>query len=203
MPILSENVVAPRAHTDTKVKAEAIGRVIALFAFVLIIGSFFAARAFGFFGGGSSINQISVADTNGTVTYKAPYNTTLDANLGIIQEPRISLPLKTSSGYKDTTFLLDSGAVISTLPLQTAKDIGINLAAAKRITLQGFSGVPTFAYLDTITVKIADKDYNFPATFSETNKKTYILGRQGLFDTFTVNFDHVNKVITLTRKGGS
>ncbi|EKD62819.1 MAG: hypothetical protein ACD_52C00045G0001, partial [uncultured bacterium] len=107
------------------------------------------------------------------------------------------VPLKTLSGYVDTTFLLDSGAVVSTLPLQAAHDTGVDLAKAKRITLQGFSGVPAFAYLDKIVLQLAGQEIEFPATFTESNSTTYILGRKGLFDDFTINFDHQDRVITI------
>ena len=110
------------------------------------------------------------------------------------------MPLKTTSGYTDTTFLLDSGAVVSTLPLQAAKDTGVDLSKAKRITLQGFSGVPAFAYLDKITIKIGNTDVELPATFTESNATTYILGRKGLFDDFTINFDNVQRIITISKR---
>ena len=103
-------------------------------------------------------------------------------------------------GYVDTTFLLDSGAVVSTLPLQAAHDTGVDLAKAKRITLQGFSGVPAFAYMDKIIIQIGGVDFEFPATFTESNSTTYILGRKGLFDDFTINFDHENRAITIKGK---
>jgi hypothetical protein len=125
---------------------------------------------------------------------------TLYESFGFVQEPKVTMPLKTTSGYVDTTFLLDSGAVVSTLPLQAAQDTGVDLSRAKRITLQGFSGVPAFAYLDKITVKIGNTDFEFPATFTESNATTYILGRKGLFDEFSINFNHEDRVITISKR---
>jgi hypothetical protein len=130
-----------------------------------------------------------------------PYKNTLYESFGFVQEPKVALPLKTLSGYVETSFLLDSGAVVSTLPLQAAHDTGVDLARAKRITLQGFSGVPAFAYLDKIIVQIGGTDLEFPATFTESNATSYILGRKGLFDDFTINFDHEDRVITIRGKG--
>ena len=185
--------------TPTKFKLEAIVKVLSLFGFAAAIGIFFLVRSY-LSGGG--VNQVTTSNSFGTVTYQVPYKNTLYENFGFVQEPRVTLPLKTTSGYVDTTFLLDSGAVVSTMPLQAAKDTGVDLSQAKRITLQGFSGVPAFAYLATVTIQIAGQDFQFPATFTESNTTTYILGRKGLFDTFTINFDNQKRVLTLTHKNG-
>jgi hypothetical protein len=89
---------------------------------------------------------------------------------------------------------------VTTLPLQAAQDTGVDLSRAKRITLQGFSGVPAFAYLDKITIKIGASDIELPATFTESNATTYILGRKGLFDDFTINFNHEERMITISKR---
>jgi hypothetical protein len=182
--------------TSPHVKAEAILKIVSLFGFALVIGGFLVVR--GFFH--TKVNQVTVTNSFGQIEYRVPYKNTLYESFGFVQEPKVTLPLRTLSGYVDTTFLLDSGAVVSTLPLQAAHDTGVDLARAKRITLQGFSGVPAFAYLDKITVTMGGRDFDFPATFTESNSTTYILGRKGLFDDFTINFDHEDRVITITGK---
>ncbi len=178
------------------VKIEAIVKVLSLFAFAAVLGIFILVR--GMFT--SKINQVSVTDSFGKLEYTVPYKNTLYESFGFVQEPKVTMPLKTTSGYVDTTFLLDSGAVVSTLPLQAAQDTGVDLSRAKRITLQGFSGVPAFAYLDKITVKIGNTDFEFPATFTESTATTYILGRKGLFDEFSINFNHEDRVITISKR---
>lgn len=183
-------------ETGFSEKIEAALKVIALFSFALIFGGFLLTRSLT----KSQITKTSIKSSFGKVEYKTPYKNTLYQNFGFVQEPKIELPMKTTSGYVDTTFLLDSGAVVSALPLQAARDTGINLATAKRITLRGFSGVPTFAYLGNITVKIGSEDYEFPAVFTESESTTYILGRKGLFDDFTIEFDNTLRVITISNK---
>ena len=182
--------------TPVAVKVSAILKIVSLFGFAGAIGIFLLIKGVT----GNKVNQVSVTNSFGKVEYKVPYKNTLYENFGFVQEPKVTVPLKTVSGYVNTTFLLDSGAVVSTLPLQAAQDTGVDLSRAKRITLQGFSGVPTFAYLDKIVVKLADRDFEFPATFTESTTTSYILGRKGLFDDFTINFDHEQRVITITGK---
>lgn len=182
---------------DRATRWGAIVRVVSLFGFAVILGVFLLVRGVFF---GSKINQVTVSDAFGKLEYKVPYKNTLYESFGFVQEPKVTVPLKTLQGYENTTFLLDSGAVVSTLPLQAAQDTGVDLSRAKRITLQGFSGVPAFAYLDKITIKIGEADFEFPATFTESSATTYILGRKGLFDEFTINFDHEERVITISKR---
>lgn len=183
---------------ELAVKVQAILKVASLFSFLLLLGAFLVVRKT-FFAG--RVNQISINSSFGKLEVKIPYKNTLYENFGFVQDPKVTFPLKTVRGYEETTFLLDSGAVVSTMPLKAAHDTGVDLARAKRITLQGFSGVPAFAYLDKVIIKIGDLDYELPATFTESNSTTYILGRKGLFDDFTINFDHEQRVITITGKG--
>lgn len=177
-------------------KIEAIVKVLSLFGFAVVLGGFLLVRGLV----GPKVNQVSVTDSFGNLVYTVPYKNTLYESFGFVQEPKVTMPLKTTSGYVDTTFLLDSGAVVTTLPLQAAKDTGVDLSKAKRITLQGFSGVPAFAYLDKVTIKIGNGEFEFPATFTESNSTTYILGRKGLFDDFSINFDHEERVITISKR---
>ena len=177
-------------------KIEAMIKLLSLFGFAVVLGGFLLIRGLV----GPKVNQVSVTDSFGKLEYTVPYKNTLYESFGFVQEPKVTMPLKTTAGYVDTTFLLDSGAVVTTLPLQAAKDTGVDLSKAKRITLQGFSGVPAFAYLDKITIKIGNSEFEFPATFTESNSTTYILGRKGLFDDFSINFDHEERVITISKR---
>ncbi len=179
------------------VKIGAIIKIISLLGFVVVLLLFLFVRKIFLKPG---VSAVSIKDGAGGLEFKIPYKNTLYENFGFVQNPRVTLPLKTNNGYTKTTFLLDSGAVVSTMPIQAAHDTGVDLSRAKRITLQGFSGVPSFAYLGTITVTIGDSDYELPASFTESNSTTYILGRKGLFDDFSIMFNHEERAIIITRK---
>ncbi len=183
-------------ETPAAIKVQAIIKVVSLFGFAVVLGAVVLINSLV----KGKVSQVTVTDSFGKLEYSVPYKNTLYESFGFVQEPKVTMPLKTTSGYTDTTFLLDSGAVVSTLPLQAAKDTGVDLSKAKRITLQGFSGVPAFAYLDKITIKIGNTDVELPATFTESNATTYILGRKGLFDDFTINFDNVQRIITISKR---
>ncbi|MCE7898095.1 MAG: hypothetical protein DPW11_01595 [bacterium] len=196
MAYVSFDAHASETGVDFGTKWSAILKIASLFGFALVIGLILLIRNLG----DGGVNQVTVSNNFGVIEFKVPYKNTLYENFGFVQEPKVTMPLKTLEGYVDTTFLLDSGAVVSTLPLQAAHDTGVDLAKAKRITLQGFSGVPAFAYMDKIIIQIGGVDFEFPATFTESNATTYILGRKGLFDDFTINFDHENRAITIKGK---
>lgn len=196
MAYVSFDAHASETRVDSSTKWGAILKIASLFGFALVIGLILLIRNLG----GGGVNQVTVSNNFGVIEFKVPYKNTLYENFGFVQEPKVTMPLKTLEGYVDTTFLLDSGAVVTTLPLQAAHDTGVDLARAKRITLQGFSGVPAFAYMDKIIIQIGGVDFEFPATFTESNATTYILGRKGLFDDFTINFDHENRAITIKGK---
>lgn len=193
MAILNMESAVGADEVNSSLKWSAILKIISLFGFAAVLGVVLLLRK-------GKVNQVSVSNSFGKLEYRVPYKNTLYESFGFVQEPKVTVPLKTVNGYDDTTFLLDSGAVVSTLPLQAAQNTGVDLTRAKRITLQGFSGVPTFAYLDKITIKIGEADFEFPATFTESNSTTYILGRKGLFDEFTINFDHEERVITISKR---
>ncbi len=198
MSYLSFDKQSPTTESDIpkSMKVEAIVKVFSLFGFAVLLGGFLLVRGVI----RPKVSQVSITDSFGNLEYSVPYKNTLYESFGFVQEPKVTMPLKTTQGYVDTTFLLDSGAVVTTLPLQAAHDTGVDLSRAKRITLQGFSGVPAFAYLDKITIKIGESEFEFPATFTESNSTTYILGRKGLFDDFSINFDHEERVITISKR---
>lgn len=199
MAVITYDKHAVSEEVATAVKAEAWLKIASLFGFLFILGGFLLIRQVFF---KSRVNQVSLTTSFGKVEFVIPYKNTLYENFGFVQDPKVTVPLKTLRGYEDTTFLLDSGAVVTTMPLQAAHDTGVDLARAKRITLQGFSGVPAFAYLDKVTIKIGEQEYEFPATFTESNSTTYILGRKGLFDDFSILFDHEQRAIIISRKEG-
>jgi len=187
--------------SETVTPAEKLGailKLVSLFGFLVVIGILLMVRRMWF---APEVKSIVISESLTGLEFKSPYKSTLYENFGFVQEPKITLPLKTVAGYKDTTFLLDSGAVVSTMPIVAANDTGIDLVKAKRITLQGFSGVPIFAYLDKMTLMIGKKEYEFPVTYTESATTTYILGRKGFFDDFSILFDHEQRAIIITKKG--
>ena len=130
-----------------------------------------------------------------------PYQHTLYKHFGNAINPKIKIPVKTLKGFKETEFLIDSGAVVSALPKTKAASMGIDLTKLPRITIEGFAGQKTFAYRGEFIVLIGQEEVIIPVVFSENPQANNILGRIGFFDKFNIFFDAESKSIVITKKG--
>ncbi len=186
----------PNDDSDRKEKWLAWAKIGSIVGFALVVGGVLLLYS----RKNSVLVETKVKKSFGKIEYTTPYKNILYENFGFVNEPKLTLPLKTKTGYKKITFLLDSGAVVSALPLKAARDVGVDFSQTKRIALQGFSGLPTFAYFGEITVKIGGEDFSFPAVFTESNGTSYILGRKGFFDQFSIYFNNKSKTVTITTR---
>ena len=127
-----------------------------------------------------------------------PYTIKNYAGYGNVFEPEMDFNVKGTNGtFVKVTFLIDSGAVVSTLPFEYATTLGKNVENAQRIVLRGFGDKRTFGYMSDMTITVKEKEYTIPVVFSEGETSKRIIGRKGFFDTFTVIFDHKDSVIRL------
>lgn len=169
---------------------------------VLIIGLGYAWRQ-----KQAKINQIGVTGFNRLMGQASddeilviPYQQTLYKHFGNAINPQVNLDVKTTAGFKNWEFLLDSGAVVSALPQIAALDMGVDLNALPRITIEGFAGQKTFAYKSEFIVKIGPDEVVLPVVFSENPQASNILGRIGFFDEFNIVFNAENRNITISRR---
>jgi hypothetical protein len=131
------------------------------------------------------------------VLVTVPMHNTNWQDLGTVFEPLVSLPVKTTTGYQENEFLLDSGAVISSLPREWAEKTGQDLAFLQRSTFRGFGGVTSFAYQGEMMVMLGDKEFSLPVVFTEATSTKSLLGRKGFFEDHSVYFNHNEKQIEI------
>ncbi|NCT55224.1 hypothetical protein GW755_00080 [bacterium] len=144
------------------------------------------------------IGEVASKYNGGSDILILPYNSKSYSGYGAVFEPEITLKVKNKdSSYEDISFLLDSGAVVSTLPFDYTKTLGKDITNSKRIVLRGFGDKRTFGYMSTLDLKIKDKKFEVPVVFSEGETSKRIIGRNGFFDVFTVVFDHNDRVIRI------
>lgn len=129
-----------------------------------------------------------------------PYQQTLYKHFGNAINPQVEIPVKTIKGYKKIEFLVDSGAVVSALPITIAEDLGVSLSELPRITIEGFAGQKTFAYRGEFVLMIGNEEVVIPVVFSENPQANNILGRIGFFDQFNIVFDAESQSIIISRK---
>lgn len=121
-------------------------------------------------------------------------------DLGRVFEPLIPLSIKTRNGYKENKFLLDSGAVISSLPRDWAEKTGQKLAFLPRSTFKGFGGTRSFAYQGEMMVLLGEeKDVVLPVVFTEAVGTKSLLGRKGFFENYSIYFNHKERRIEIRK----
>jgi len=177
-------------------------KIGAIILVILVIGLGFAWQQ-----KRARINQVGVSSFSRLMGQAAddeilviPYQQTLYKHFGNALNPQVKLEVKTTTGYKNLEFLIDSGAVVSALPKIAALDLGADLDNLPRITIEGFAGQKTFAYRGEFVVKIGKEEVVLPVVFSENSQASNILGRIGFFDQFNVVFNADDKNITISRR---
>jgi len=136
------------------------------------------------------IPRQKTSNLNGEVLLQTPYQPVLWKDFGEVFEPIIKMPLYyPSEGFTDKKFLLDSGALVSSLPREEAKKMGLSLAKLPRSTFGGFGGTTSFAYKDEIKVKLGEQEVVLPVVFTEAAGTKLILGRSGFFERYSIYFN--------------
>lgn len=131
----------------------------------------------------------------------APYKDINYKVFGMVFEPNLAVPVFTKNGIKKVEFLVDSGAVVSTIPKSIADEVyGGEYESLERTVLRGFGGSESFGYTGTMKIKLG-KDYNLdvPVVFSESDTTRAILGRKGFMEDITTKLDHRGKSICFTK----
>jgi len=134
-----------------------------------------------------------------SVLLRIPLGVRQWTDIGSVMEPVLQVPVKTLQGFQTTEFILDSGAVISSLPRDWAAKTGKDLAYAKRISFKGFGNTISFAYQSDMTLRMGNEDINLPVVFTESEGTRSLLGRKGLFDQYSIFFDHTNKMMEIRK----
>lgn len=178
---------------------KAIVKLISVFlVFSMVTYAFIYAYFYLIKGRAPRIGEVAPSYYGGKDILILPYNSKSYSGYGAVFEPEIKLKVKNKSeGYDEIDFLLDSGAVVSTLPINYAEILGKDTSNAKRIVLRGFGNKRTFGYMSNVDIKIRDNQFEIPIVFSEGETTKKIIGRNGFFDEFTVIFDHKDRVIRI------
>jgi hypothetical protein len=134
-----------------------------------------------------------------SVVLRIPLGIRQWSDIGSVMEPVLQVPVQTLLGFEKNEFVLDSGAVISSLPRNWAEKIGRDLAFAKRISFKGFGNTLSFAYQSHMVVRLGNENVDLPVVFTETEGTRSLLGRKGLFDQYSIVFDHTNKVMEIRK----
>lgn len=134
-----------------------------------------------------------------SVLLKIPLGMRQWTDIGTVMEPVLQVPVQTLQGFEKNEFIVDSGAVISSLPRDWAAKTGKDLALAKRISFRGFGNTISFAYQSNMVIRLGSENVDLPVVFTESEGTRSLLGRKGLFDQYSILFDHTNKMMEIRK----
>jgi len=125
----------------------------------------------------------------------SPYTNVNYKVYGKVFEPTLTIPIATAEGFKSVEFLVDSGAVVSTVPKTIADKIYLgNYDSLERTVLRGFGGSESFGYSGTMKIRFSgERILEVPVVFSESDTTRAILGRKGFLEVLTTKLDHEGK----------
>jgi len=104
--------------------------------------------------------------------------------------PAIEISFLSKEGEKFSLFLIiDSGATISALPKSDAKVLGIQPETGIPLSVSGISGEAVNGWKHKIAVYLGDKKIQLPVVFLDNEFAPRVLGREGIFDFFTIVFE--------------
>jgi hypothetical protein len=137
------------------------------------------------------VNSLSQSDST-TIT-SIPLKFITFPDIGKIATPHLEATILGQDGEIPVTFLVDSGAKISALPVSYIDKIGLNRDTAKRIYLRSATNTTTYGYLSDIRVKLNHTTVTIPVAYADIIEP--LLGTHGFFDQFTVIFENGQNLI--------
>ncbi len=183
-----EDKLSPKDYLDFLMRISVFVFILAFFSFV----SYFLI---------SHLISRRLLSSRKDILYVAPYKLSLLQGIGIVSEPELNLEVRTKSGYKKIHFLLDTGAVVSSLPRGMAVAMGYNLAFMPRTVFTGYGNTTSFAYRGDMVVKMGEKEVTLPVVFTQAAATQPLIGRKGMVDRFAIILDAQNKQVIIKEKG--
>jgi len=147
-----------------------------------------------------NVSGQTTPDLKGDILFQTRYQPVLWKDFGEVFEPIVKIPLYyPDKGYSDHEFLLDSGALVSSLPREEAKKMNLSLAKLQRSTFGGFGGTTSFAYKGEAKIKLGEQEVQIPVVFTEAGGTKSILGRSGFFEKYSINFNATKEMIEIRK----
>lgn len=130
------------------------------------------------------------------------YGIALQEGGKVVLFPVAEVAFPTRNGDAISLFLIiDSGATISALPKSDAQIFGIEAENGIPIAVAGIEGQPIDGWRHEIQVKLGDENIHIPCLFLNTDDAPRVLGREGIFDRFTVVFEETQRRAGLLATG--
>lgn len=120
------------------------------------------------------------------------------AKVGEKEYPLIPISLRHGSQELTTLALIDSGATISVFRSEVAEALDLDWRKGEEMLLQS-ANAKFAAYVNKMKVRIEDTELTLKIAFTEELTTSFnILGRESFFESFIVEINERNKIVTLT-----
>lgn len=131
-----------------------------------------------------------------------PYGISFSDREGVSFFPAARTTILAPNGERLTLMLLlDSGATISALPKSDAAALGINLTVGTPINLVGAGREPIRGWRHDLTLQIGDERISVPVALLDVDESPRVLGREGIFDRFTIVIEEQRRRSACLRTG--
>ncbi|HWS24027.1 MAG TPA: retroviral-like aspartic protease family protein, partial [Anaerolineales bacterium] len=135
----------------------------------------------------------SLSDVDDSIITSIPLEYVTFPDVGKVATPHLKTTILNDSREIPVTFLVDSGAKISALPLSYIDQVGLDRDTAKRIYLRSATNTTTYGYLSEIQLRVNNTTVTIPIAYADIIEP--LLGTHGFFDRFTVIFENGQKLI--------
>lgn len=123
-------------------------------------------------------------------------------NLGTLFYPFVCASLKTTYGWQEFDFLVDTGADVTTLPKAMLLVLGVNTRSLAKQRTQGVGGVWIETFELVVPFRIGGTEFAIHASITDTEEESlpFLLGRKDIFERrFSLVIDSKKKVTILKK----
>lgn len=135
------------------------------------------------------------------MSFEFPFEYATLPGLGKLFYPIVNLKLKTTNGWYDFEFLVDTGADVTTLPSQLLAILGLKKSELKESSALGVGGISVKTWEFEMPIKIGDTELVVAASAvdSQEDSLPLLLGRKDIFeDLYNLTLDSKRKVTIIS-----
>lgn len=117
-----------------------------------------------------------------------------------ILRPIIPVSLSSRDSAVRYEALIDSGSDFNIFPTEIAQKLKINLKKCRLIYFSGIEDLPVQGHIADVFISVNHGKFKTNVVFADLPNVTGILGQQGFFDIFVINFDISKEEIIVNLK---
>lgn len=135
------------------------------------------------------------------MSFKFPFEYAYIEGLGRLFYPIISVELNTIEDWKELEFLVDTGADVTTVPIELLSILGFQKSQLTRSTTLGVGGIVVKTWELKLPIRIGGRELVISASAVETKNDSMplLLGRKDIFESrFSLLLDSKRKVTVIS-----